>query len=119
MQGTAARQEKVSAPSVIPEVITPAAEQFAQAKGLSEAVVLTREIVYQTVPDMSALSVDVAEDPEDEDLTTICFTITTRESVDDAVKSYYALQEAVGKQIPIEDCLQISFAYQFDQASGR
>ena len=114
MQGTAAKQKKVVEPGAIPEVITPVAEEFAQAKGLSQAVALTREIVHQTVPAMSALNVDLAEDPEDEGLTTICFTITTRESVDDAVKSYYALQEALGKRIPIEDCLQISFSYKFD-----
>ncbi|MBI3697249.1 MAG: hypothetical protein HY238_20740 [Acidobacteria bacterium] len=114
MQGTAAQQKKVSEPSVITEVITPAAEQFAQAKGLSQAVGLTREIVHQAVPAMSALNVDVAEDPEDEDLTTICFTITTRESVDDAVKSYYALQEALYQRMPVEERFQISFRYQFE-----
>ena len=113
MEGTGTQRKKVSVPGVIPEVITPAAEEYAKAKGIYGSLALAREIVRETVPSIRALGVDLKSDSDEGGYPTICFSITTPQSVESAVRSYDALQDAMFERVPADHCMYLSFTYQF------
>lgn len=97
------------------EAVTPVAEQFAKKLGIYGALVLTKEIVREQMSSaMTALHVDRKDDPDESGLTTICFIITTRESVDSMLQRDNDLQEALISRVPANACLHFSFAYQFE-----
>ena len=99
----------------VSEAVTPAAEQFAKALGIYGALVLTKEIVREQMGSaMTAFHVDRRDDPDESGFSTICFTITTHESVDSMLQRDNDLQEALINRVPPNACLQFSFAYQFE-----
>lgn len=99
----------------VSEAVTPAAEQFAKALGIYGALVLTKEIVREQMGSaMTAFHVDRRDDPDESEFSTICFTITTHESVDSMLRRDNDLQDVLISQVPPNACLHFSFAYQFE-----
>lgn len=98
----------------IPETITPAAEKYARALGLYGSLVVTKEIVRETLPSMGALHIDVKKDPDEGGHSTICFAVTIRESVDCVLELDDALQDALYDRVSAPARLYLSFTYQFE-----
>lgn len=106
--------KKVTRPDTMSELITPAAAEYAKAKGLGRSVRLAKAIVREIIPSISALTVDVEKDPDEGGYPTICFRITIRESVDSALKQYYTLQRKPFSRVPADDRVHLSFIYHFE-----
>lgn len=99
----------------VSETVTPAAEKFAKALGIYGALVLTKEIIREQMGSaMTGFHVDRRDDPDESGFSTICFTITTHESVDSMLQRDNDLQEALISRLPPNACLQFSFDYQFE-----
>jgi hypothetical protein len=116
MHQSEGRERAVLAPlqSSKTDIITPAAEQHAKFLGLYGVLILTKEIVHETIPSMMALVIDVKEDPEDEGYTTVCFTITVYDSVEQVMQLDNILQGTLYKRLPTQALPYFSFSYQFE-----
>ncbi len=96
------------------ETVTPLAEEYAKAKGLYGSLFVVKAIVNEIMPSAEALLVDLREDFDDLGYATVCFTVTTRESVDRALELDDALQDALIDRIPPHHRLHLSFNYKFE-----
>jgi len=96
------------------DMIMPAAEEYAKSIGVYGALILTKEIVHETIPSLKALVIDVKEDPEDEGYTTVCFTITVHDSVEQVMKFDNALQDTLYERLPSQALPYFSFSYRFE-----
>jgi len=94
--------------------ITPAAAKYARSRGFYGSLVQTTEMVHKIMPTSRALNVDAKTDPEEREYTTICFTITTAESVERVLELDDALKDALYESIPSDDRLYLSFIYGFE-----
>jgi hypothetical protein len=97
------------------ETITFAAEQFAKSHRVYGALILAKDIVRKTMgSSMAALHIDRMDDPDEVDLATICFAITSRASVDATLERDNRLRETLTSKIPADSLLHFSFAYDFE-----
>ena len=96
------------------ETITPLAEEYAKAKGFYGSLFVVKAIVNEIMPSTEALLVDLREDFDYLGYATVCFTVTTRESVDRALELDDALQDALIDRIPPHHRLHLSFNYKFE-----
>lgn len=96
-----------------PIVVTPNAEKYSKSLGLYGALLRTTEIVHKVLPTSRALNVDMKTDPEEKGYTTICFSITTAESVESVLRLDDALKDELYDSIPADDRLYLSFIYNF------
>ncbi len=99
---------------IFPIVVTPNAAKYAKSLGLYGSLVRTTEIVHKVLPTSRSLNVDVKKDPEEGGYPTICFAITTAESVDHVLELDDALKDALYESIPGNDRLYLSFIYRFE-----
>jgi hypothetical protein len=97
------------------ETVTPAAEQLAKKLRIYGEVLLAKRIVRTLLADViTSLYVDRKNDPDASLVSVICFTMSTRESVNTMLKKDNELQELLIKQVPSNACLHFSFTYQFE-----
>jgi len=97
-----------------PETVAPDAEKYAKSLGLYGALMLTKTIVREIFPMMTALALDKKQDPDDEGYSTICFTITTSASVNRVMELDDALQDILYERTPVDALLYFSFTYRFE-----
>lgn len=96
------------------ERIDLAAEKYARSVGMYGSLVLTKQILREKMGSaMAALNVNLREDPDSDGYITICFTVTLRVSVDQALELDDALQETLIERIPPNDRICLSFSYDF------
>lgn len=111
---TKARHDSGVQPSHADGDVTAAAETFAASLGLSTVLQETLRIVREVMgSSLATLSVDQKMDPE-EDFSTLCFTITSRSSVDETLECDRRLRETLARKIPPEASLYLSFVYDFE-----
>ena len=97
-------------PSII---VTPDATKYARSLGMYGSLVRTIEILQKVLTTSKALNVDVKTDPEEKGYTTICFSITTAESVESVLHLDDVLKDELYDSIPADDRLYLSFIYNF------
>src|SRR5262249_27911054 len=91
------------------ETITSAAEQFAKSHRVYGALLLAKDIVRKTMgSSMAALRIDRMDDPDEIDLSTVCFAITSRASVDATLERDNCLRETLYNAIPSGSLLHFS-----------
>lgn len=100
-----------------PQIFTPAAMKYARSLGLYGSLVMTTQIILENFSPPGAIHVDVKKDPDEGGYTTICFTITTTESVDRVLELDDVLQDALYDRIQPDHHSYISFAYHFEKVS--
>lgn len=100
-------------PRSMATMITPAAKAYAKTHGLYGALVLTQTRVWDMIPTMQALTIDLQHDPEEEGYSTLCFSIVVRASVEQVVEDDHALQEALIKHLTPRALMAFSFVYRF------
>ena len=97
------------------ETISSAAVNLARSLGLYEALQRTITIIREEMGScMTRLNVDRKNDPEEENVSVLCFTITTRESVDLTLDRDRHLRAVLSNQIPPNASLYFSFVYDFE-----
>ena len=103
---------------MIPETMTPTVEDYAKSRGLTASVGVARQLIRQKVPSLTALRIDLSVDPDDGGEPTVCFTITTAESVERVLDLDNGLQAALYESLPTDHLPYLSFFYDFDRAGS-
>jgi len=98
----------------IREVTAPAAEEYAKSLGVYGSLILTKKLIWETIPHLRHLSIDREEDMEEGGYSVIRFTITTPDPVERVLDLDDQLQNAFCRMTPPRHQSHFSFTYQFD-----
>jgi len=94
--------------------ITQEAEAYARSHGLKHTLLKITTIIREVIPTAKELRVDFKEDPEEQTLGTICFTMTVSEPVHRMLQLDDQLQDVLYERIEPNDRPSFSFAYSFE-----
>jgi hypothetical protein len=101
----------------ITETISAAAEKLAKSVHAYKSVSLAKEIIRAELgTNLTALEIDVKEDPDDDGYTTICFNVCFQGSVDEALALDQRVQKALIERIPAKQRVYLAVNYNFQSA---
>lgn len=100
--------------SEVRETITAQAEQEAKIAGVYGSLKMAKQAVYEIMPHVRGITIDLVKDPEaEEHYTTICFEITVSESVEQMLELDEALRRTLVDRLPARDRPHFSLIYNF------
>ncbi len=94
------------------EVVSLAAEEYARSLGAYGSLILTKKLVWETIPNLRHLSIDRQEDLDEGGYPVIRFTITTPDPVERVLEQDDQLQRAFCHRIPPRHQPYFAITYQ-------
>lgn len=94
------------------EVVSPAAEEYAKSLGAYGSLILTKKLIWETIPNLRHLSIDRQEDLDEGGYPVVRFTITTPDPVERVLEQDDQLQRAFCRRIPPRHQPYFAITYQ-------
>ena len=94
------------------EVVSPGAEKYAKSLGAYGSLILTKKLIWETIPNLRHLSIDRQEDLDEGGYPVVRFTITTPDPVERVLEQDDQLQRAFCRRIPPRHQPYFAITYQ-------